>query len=396
MSNEAITLTWYALESGILSPTEGLLLLRLADFADESWSCFPSQDLLEVQTNQKERAVRGHLSRLRELNLVRTEDRRNAAGHRTGLRFYLNRVLLEEIKAGVQANRSAVAEERRLARKLVSDRKRGLATANENAGITLSAHNAGRGENAGITLPAHNAGRDSLPAESCKNPESAFKRIARGYNPQQQPTGSAVGGETRPVVPGQDPAGLLVGWDVVDDLKLVHRGVDVLGLAASALDFDARHTIAVWHRVIDLVLDRASGIVKSPNAYVISAFSRSARALMIEAAQSLDASPQASRPAFEAPAIVECDMHSWSGREGAQCPSCRADALVGEPSAETSVAALTEEQIQKLPEQYRHMVSPGFKAPQSFENTRLFQETPRPVTDHDSVAPWDREDLVRS
>ena len=203
MSNEAITLTWYTLESGLLSPTEGLLLLRLADFADEEWSCFPSQDLLEVQTNQKNRTVRAHLTRLRELNLVRTEERRNLAGHRVGLRYYLNHVLMEEIRSSVVATRAQNAEQRRMQRKADSDRKRGKSDGEENPGMTRPADSAGRPENPGmtrpadiagrfknpgITRPADIAGRGSLPAESCTNSEGAFKRNTRAINPSTTTT----------------------------------------------------------------------------------------------------------------------------------------------------------------------------------------------------------------
>lgn len=395
MSNEAITLTWYALESGILSPTEGLLLLRLADFADESWSCFPSQDLLEVQTNQKNRTVRAHLARLRELNLVRTEDRRNGAGHRVGLRYYLNHVLMEEIRSSVVATRAQNAEQRRMQRKAESERKRGKSDDEENPGMTRPADIAGRFKNPGMTRPADSAGRGSLPAESCTNSEGAFKRNTRAINHQQQLPRSTNADEARQAAVAPDPDALIEAWVDVDDSKLVHRGVDVLGLASFGAKIGIRHTIELWHRVIDLVLDRANGDVKNPNAYVTSAFTRSSRALILEATQALEKRSKAPDEAAGAPKLIECDLHSWSGPAGAQCPSCRADALVGKPADEATAVVLTDEEIQKLPEQYRHMVAPNFRAPISFENTPSFQQTPWVTTDHESVAPWDREDRVR-
>lgn len=391
MSNEAITLTWYALESGILSPTEGLLLLRLADFADESWSCFPSQDLLEVQTNQKNRTVRAHLARLRELNLVRTEDRRNSAGHRVGLRYYLNPVVLEEIRSSVVATRAQNAEQRRMQRKADSERKRGKSGDEENPGITRPADFAGRFKNPGITRPADSAGRGSLPAESCTNSVGAFKRNTRAINHQQQPDADDALVSDAVV----DPNALIEAWDDVDDSRLVHRGVDVLGLALLAAKNGNRHRIELWHRLVDSILDRANGDVKNPNAYVTAAFTRSSRALIIEAAQALSKPSNAPGRATGAPAQVKCDPHSWSGPTSAQCPSCRADELVGKPADEATTVVLTEEEIQKLPEQYRHMVAPNFRAPIAFENTPSFQETAWERADHESVAPWDREDRVR-
>lgn len=395
MSNEAITLTWYALESGILSPTEGLLLLRLADFADESWSCFPSQDLLEVQTNQKNRTVRAHLVRLRELNLVRTEDRRNDAGHRVGLRYYLNHVLLEEIRSSVVATRAQNAEQRRMQRKADSDRKRGKSDGKENSENTRPADIAGRPENPGMTRPADSAGRGSLPAESCTNSEGAFKRNTRAINHQQQQPRSTKADEAHQTAVAPDPNVLLEAWNDVDDSKLVHRGVDVLSLASVGAKVGVQRTAELWHQVIDLVLDRSNGDVKNPNAYVTSAFTRSSRALVIEATQSLEKLVKAPAVAISGSSAIECHTHSWSGPAGAQCPSCRADVLVGKPADDAATVVLTDEEIQKLPEQYRHMAAPNFKAPTSFENTPSFQRTPWLTTDHESVAPWDREDQVR-
>ena len=152
--------------------------------------------------------------------------------------------------------------------------------------------------------------------------------------------------------------------------------MDVLGLASFGAKIEVRHTIELWHRVIDLVLDRANGDVKNPNAYVTSAFTRSSRALIIEATQALEKPTTAPGEAADAPKLIKCDPHSWSGPTGAQCPSCRADALVGKPADEATAVVLSDQVIQKLPEQYRHMASPHFKAPTSFEKTPSFQTTP--------------------
>lgn len=402
MSNEATGLAWHVLESGVLTMGEGLVLLRLADFADDRWSSFPSQDLLELMTNQKERSVRSHLARLRELDLVRTEDRRNAAGYRTGLRFYLNQERLEEIKKDTQAIRPARLDEKKAEKKALSDRKRGVETAGENRENSVPANNAGRAQNPGNSVPANFAGRSenrenpvpadfagrgSLPAKSCTNSESAFKGNARGFNhQQQQPREDAdVVDESTPTT-SIDPLSLIVGWQtgVDDEMELIHRGVDVVALAGAGNMFGQQHDVAVWHRVIDLVLDRASGSVRIPHAYVVAAFTSSARPLMLEAVKSLEA-PKAPQQAARAVGTLECAKHSWSGRESAMCPSCRADALAGEPTEGEAAALLTEEQISKLPEAYRHMARPGFTAPKPDTH---FLET---GTESDDVAPWDRE-----
>lgn len=57
------------------------VLVALADFADETGCCWPSQKTLAVMTSQSERAVRRHLAHLEDgLGLIRREARKSADG----------------------------------------------------------------------------------------------------------------------------------------------------------------------------------------------------------------------------------------------------------------------------------------------------------------------------
>lgn len=87
MSNEATNWAWQV--EG-LQPVERLLLVALADYADEAWSCFPGQALLAERACCTDRTVRERLRLMEERGLFRRE-RRYADGLRTSDRFVLNR-----------------------------------------------------------------------------------------------------------------------------------------------------------------------------------------------------------------------------------------------------------------------------------------------------------------
>jgi len=87
MSNEATNWAWQV--EG-LQPVERLLLVALADYADEAWSCFPSQAVLAARACCAERTVRDRLRSMEDRGLFR-RDRRYADGVRTSDRFVLNR-----------------------------------------------------------------------------------------------------------------------------------------------------------------------------------------------------------------------------------------------------------------------------------------------------------------
>lgn len=72
-----------------LPPGEKLLLLALADHADEKWSCFPGQESLATKTTSSVSTVRRTLVKLEDRGLISRERRQSDAGYRKTDRFIL-------------------------------------------------------------------------------------------------------------------------------------------------------------------------------------------------------------------------------------------------------------------------------------------------------------------
>src|SRR3954467_775892 len=79
----------WAMEQTCGSSTTKLVLVKLADNANEEGFCFPSIDLIVRHTELSERAVRAHLKRLEELGLIRVERRMEDNVHFRN-RYFLN------------------------------------------------------------------------------------------------------------------------------------------------------------------------------------------------------------------------------------------------------------------------------------------------------------------
>lgn len=86
MSVQAITAA-FAVQG--VSPSEKLLLLALANYADASGQCFPSQVTLTHDTGLSERTIRTALGNLKALGLVQIERRNRANGSRTSSKVTL-------------------------------------------------------------------------------------------------------------------------------------------------------------------------------------------------------------------------------------------------------------------------------------------------------------------
>ncbi|MGP9527406.1 helix-turn-helix domain-containing protein [Glutamicibacter sp. AOP5-A2-18] len=97
MSNEAQALTRKMAGSGAFSSTQVIVMMLLADHADEKWSCFPSVELLMHHSQLKERTVRACLKGLSEKGvLVIREQRSQATGAQLANRYVLNRKKMAE------------------------------------------------------------------------------------------------------------------------------------------------------------------------------------------------------------------------------------------------------------------------------------------------------------
>lgn len=86
MSVQAMAWAW---EQDTGSVVSQIMLVALANFADEAGACWPSQTTLSLMTKASPRAVRKHLAELVGRNLIAREERRFADGTRTTDRYRL-------------------------------------------------------------------------------------------------------------------------------------------------------------------------------------------------------------------------------------------------------------------------------------------------------------------
>ncbi|HMJ79251.1 MAG TPA: helix-turn-helix domain-containing protein [Iamia sp.] len=120
MSVEAIV---WAKRTRAGSANRKLLLLILADYADENWSCFPGQRLLADQTELGERTVRRILSEMETDGLFRREHRQRADGSRTSDRFILAGVEAEKAQDPTGQPRQPTGQPRQSNRPAVAGRE---------------------------------------------------------------------------------------------------------------------------------------------------------------------------------------------------------------------------------------------------------------------------------
>lgn len=66
-----------------LEPAKKVVLLALADYADDTGRCWPSQETLTKKTSLSIRTIRTHLHVLADFGLITVEERRRADGGRT-------------------------------------------------------------------------------------------------------------------------------------------------------------------------------------------------------------------------------------------------------------------------------------------------------------------------
>ncbi|MDJ1371767.1 helix-turn-helix domain-containing protein [Gulosibacter molinativorax] len=83
------TVPWAWSVDGI-TPTQKLVLMGLASYADERNSCFPGQQLLADRAGVSTRTVRRALDDLEDKGLIQREQRRDNRGMRTSDRYVLN------------------------------------------------------------------------------------------------------------------------------------------------------------------------------------------------------------------------------------------------------------------------------------------------------------------
>lgn len=107
MSIKAINWAW---EQDLEGPTYQILLIALADYADEQHSCWPSIEQLARKCKVSGKTISRHLKELIALGLVRTERRDNGFGSRASNRYFLAVDGLFTIEDVLEDNLSVSAE----------------------------------------------------------------------------------------------------------------------------------------------------------------------------------------------------------------------------------------------------------------------------------------------
>lgn len=83
-----LAMTW-AWGLSVLDPSQKIVLLSLADQANDEGYCWPSQQVIAERTSMGERTVRRHINSLSELGLLTVEVRSSTSGRRSNV-YWLN------------------------------------------------------------------------------------------------------------------------------------------------------------------------------------------------------------------------------------------------------------------------------------------------------------------
>ena len=244
MSIDAMKWAQKVAETGKLNTGQAFVLLLLGDHADESWSCYPSQELLAQRSAQTVRSVERHIARLRDLGLVETESRYGDGRGRIGLRYYLR----EEALNG-----------------LVQDPEARMNTRPDNL--------SGKSETRMNTRPDNLSGESTHPTISADSPDNHdfadYKDRAR-TNPQEPSSvrpSVRQSGAVRAETTTDDGRRTDQAIDGGEGVGLVHRGVvlaDLVQRVPAAADLGDGQL----RSIVDVVLARASGPVRKPTAFV--------------------------------------------------------------------------------------------------------------------------------
>ncbi|MCV7628610.1 helix-turn-helix domain-containing protein [Micrococcus luteus] len=274
MSIDAMKWARKVAETGKLNTGQAFVLLLLGDHADESWSCYPSQELLAQRSAQTVRSVERHIARLRDLGLVETESRYGDGRGRIGLRYYLREEALNDLVQDPETrmntrpdNLSGKSETR------MNTRPDNLSGKSETRMNTRPDNLSGKSETRMNTRPDNLSGDSTHPTISADSPDNFdfadYKDRAR-TNPQ----------EPSSVRPSVRQSGAVRAETTTDDgrrtdqvidggegVGLVHRGVvlvDLVQRVPAAADLGDGQL----RSIVDVVLARASGPVRKPTAFV--------------------------------------------------------------------------------------------------------------------------------
>lgn len=258
--------------TGMLRPAEVLLLLLMADHADEQWSCHPSREVLARDSNQSVRSITTQTKRLRELGLITVENRYGHGRGRIGVRYYLQADALKEL--ATPRSREAAPED--IQADDDPEITRGADPAGESwrPGTTRSAESAPESQLSGTTRSADPA-RESFTCrtlhDSGANPSGLPLREHARINHHQNHHPGATGEAQSPN--GDD-----------DDDQGIYRGVRVARLFELVPHLTGQVRPVEVPLLVDVVIARAGQrrLVR-PTAYVAHALTNDLESVLLEA-----------------------------------------------------------------------------------------------------------------
>ncbi|NWN87270.1 MAG: helix-turn-helix domain-containing protein [Micrococcaceae bacterium] len=385
MSWQALTWASQINRMGVLNTGEGFVLTILANMADEQWSCFPSQERLAQETSQSTRSVQNHIRKLRDLGLVRMENMYGTGRGMIGKRYYLlEHADLKSLSESAQRKHGAGQSDQVENRE--STRPEEVSGDSQNRMFERPATSAGESQNRMFERPEKVSGdsltgklRHDSPENNDIFPRVPLKERARINHHHQSSDARAA------------------TMDDDDDDQKFYRRVDVQQLIDEVPGLSGyAHDGGLICAAVDVVLNRASGRIANPTAYVRKALSEdlygvigsamssmspnSGSSLMEpspasvvafqathEAGGSIDQSPSSEHQA-DVPDVDELDadavpctnidhLHAYepSARQLAQCNHCRLDPVDAAEDVR-HVTNATQEQIMVLPERLQRWI----------------------------------------
>ena len=247
MTIEAIIWARRVTETGVLKTGQAFVLMLLGDHADESWSCFPSQELLARGTAQSVRSVQRQIDQLEQLGLISVKAVYGGSGRegRTGSRYQLHPEALEGIVGG------------------------GADTRMSSRPDNLSPNSETRMDSRPDNLSPNSELGDNLTELGDNHDFADYKDRAR-TNPQEPSSvrpSVRQSGAVRAETTTDDGRRTDQAIDGGEGVGLVHRGVvlaDLVQRVPAAADLGDGQL----RSIVDVVLARASGPVRKPTAFV--------------------------------------------------------------------------------------------------------------------------------
>ena len=247
MTIEAIIWARRVTETGVLKTGQAFVLMLLGDHADESWSCFPSQELLARGTAQSVRSVQRQIDQLEQLGLISVKAVYGGSGRegRTGSRYQLHPEALEGIVGG------------------------GADTRMSSRPDNLSPNSETRMDSRPDNLSPNSELGDNLTELGDNRDFADYKDRAR-TNPQEPSSvrpSVRQSGAVRAKTTTDDGRRTDQAIDGGEGVGLVHRGV-VLADLVQRVPAAADLRDGQLRSIVDVILARASGPVRKPTAFV--------------------------------------------------------------------------------------------------------------------------------